>query len=312
MLLDQLKEDLHIENSSYQDLIIPKGYVNAQPFVDVLLELSEYNEWNKKKKPILKNYWQFLVNIICQQKGVNRIPNLIIGNPFLPQDMWIHPLILIEGLCQKNENLNFERLFFLSKFLKTKDYTSISEKLNICLFSRIKYNRVFFDELKKNHPNLKDFKLFDGLTTYQEVIDSSREIKKTPGIIYFLQESTTQNIRIGRTTNLEKRIKTIGGECAGEVELLVFFKTDDTVGIEKELYEDLYGLQVENKKKWYFFDSFLKDFLLLFRDDYPKELNSSELDLLYQIRLQMYLAYTSEEKRKFKLSRIERIYNQSN
>ena len=93
---------------------------------------------------------------------------------------------------------------------------------------------------------------------------------------------------------------------------MVFFKTDDTVGIEKELYEDLYGLQVENKKKWYFFDSFLKDFLLLFRDDYPKELNSSELDLLYQIRLQMYLAYTSEEKRKFKLSRIERIYNQSN
>ena len=152
MLLDQLKEDLHIKNSSYQDLIIPKGYVNAQPFVDVLLELSERSEWNKKKKPILKNYWQFLVHIICQQKGVNRIPNLIIGIPFLPQDMWIHPLILMEGLCQKSENLNFERLFFLSKFLKTKDYTSILEKLNICMFSRIKYNQIFFDELKKIIP----------------------------------------------------------------------------------------------------------------------------------------------------------------
>jgi len=82
--------------------------------------------------------------------------------------------------------------------------------------------------------------------------------------------------------------------------------------MELELHDNLCALKVENKKKWYLFEFFLKDFLLLFRDDYPKELNPSELRLLDEIRLQMYLAYTSEKRRKSKLSRIEKMYNQSN
>lgn len=312
MLIRQLKEDLHINNNYRKGFIIPKGYVAAEPFVDVLLELSEYNQWTKKKRPILKIYYEAIVNIICHQKGVNRIPNLIIGTPFTPEDMWIHPLILIEGLCQKNENLKFERLFFSSQLLETKDYSSIENEFDTNILFRINYNGKFFNYVKNNDFNFDDFGLFKNSKTYEEVLKESSTPKKTSGYIYFVQDCTTENIKVARTTNLDRNIKTLKRQSAGDVKLLAYFQTDDCVGMENELHLNLVSLRIEDKKKWYRFESFLKDFLLLFDSEYPKELSKEELSLLDKIWLQMYSAYTAEIGREFKLKKLEKLYKNIN
>lgn len=81
------------------------------------------------------------------------------------------------------------------------------------------------------------------LTVYEKAIelqrqrtDANKRRKRTPGFVYFIK-SDSGLVKIGRTTNFEKRMKTFGVKLPFLVNVEHVFETTDIVNVEKKFHE---------------------------------------------------------------------------
>lgn len=116
-------------------------------------------------------------------------------------------------------------------------------------------NRVTLTKIYKDEANRMDFgttvKLCDYLNCkindlYKLVDEDEYEklkkrsldekIERVKGVVYFLKDKEVGLVKIGRTTDLEKRIKSLEYEYETNLELLAKLPSDNVVNLEKKMH----------------------------------------------------------------------------
>lgn len=133
--------------------------------------------------------------------------------------------IVFQGLCRLNQENIDSRAFPLLKIIAETATTFKNKKLAFTIITR-----YFPDQLE----------------------DIEFRTDNNIGYIYFLKEKLFGHVKIGRSRNLEKRLRIFAAELPFETQLLYFFKSYNYEKIELELHKFFSRKRV--KGEWFLLD----------------------------------------------------------
>lgn len=81
------------------------------------------------------------------------------------------------------------------------------------------------------------------------------------GFVYFFLNINDNSIKIGFTKNIEQRKKSLSTGSSGKLVLLGYIKSDDAIGLEKQLHRQFVNFKIRQNGEWFLPKQSILDYL---------------------------------------------------